>query len=173
MNNQKLSLSAITLITLLITTVAVPQAFAREGGVVYTGESSSSFITQNDPNACDTLVGQPGQCAVFPDATNLPDPILAVILAQGGDILNPTGCEVVVISSGNVLDIGPTLSTSMLGATCMDAAGNPETNPEGFVTNDCATINLTPDLDALIFYRTVEGDFFIGSNFFTVDIIVF
>jgi len=167
LNDRRLSLSAISLIALLITTVAAPQAFAEErSGDIYDG--SSSLTTQSDPGACGTLVGQSGQCEVFLDATNLPPPMSAVIQAQAGDILNPE-CVIIGISSGDVSDIGPTLSTNMLGDTCRDDAGNPETNPEGFNTNDCATIDVTPDQDSLIFFWTVEGDEFIGSAFVDWD----
>jgi len=148
--------------------VAAPEAFAQErSGDIYDG--SSSLTTQSDPGACGTLVGQPGQCAVHPDAANLPDYALSVIGAQGGAIKNPIGCEVILLSSGLVSDNGPTLSTDMLGDTCRDDAGNPETNPGGFTTNDCATIDVTPDQDALIFFWTVEGDEFIGSAFVDWD----
>jgi hypothetical protein len=168
LNDRRLSLSAIGLFALLITTVAAPEAFAREGGDVYTGPSGN-FVTLTDPNACDTLVGVPAQCAVVDASNPLPPVVAAVIADQGQLILNPTDCHVLILSSGEALDADNFVDTAMAGGPsfgeCVDAAGAAETNPDGNPTFDCATVTITPDEPAVVLAWSVEYPDFLDSTF--------
>jgi len=173
LNDRRLSLSAISLFALLITTVAAPEAFAREGGDAYAG-NSGEFQTLSDPGACSTLVGAAGSCAVV-DPANLPPYAAAVIVDQGGINPNAVDCDIILLSSGNALDPDNELSTDMNapflvflnpeGGECLDGAGGLETNPDGFPTFDCATISVTPPVNARVLAWSVEVPDFFDSPF--------
>jgi len=170
LNDRRLSFSAISLIALLITTVAVPQAFAQQqregGGVEYAG-NSGEFQTLSDPGACSTLVGVPGQCAVV-DPANVPPYAAAVITDQGGINPNAVDCDIILLSSGNALDPDNDLSTNMAGipgGACLDAAGALESNPDGNPTFDCGTISVTPPVNARVLAWSVEVPDFFDSPF--------
>ena len=152
MNNSKLS---ITIIAVLITTLTIPQAFAEREGDTYDG-NTGTYTPLIEPTDCDTAT-QSDQCSVV-DSANLPPYALAVINDQGGDILNPDECNFLLLTSGDPLDADVTLSTNRANPGC-------GLNPDGFATNDCVDVTVTPSDDSLVLAWSAEYPEYLASSF--------
>jgi len=83
------------------------------------------------------------------------------MIAEGGNItLMDVGCgNVLILSSGNPLNNGTTLSTDMNHPGC-------GANPDGFDTNDCANLSgFTPEGNSLVLALSSEWPEFFNTTF--------